>query len=443
MDLRHLGARAALVTGVAAMAAAGLAGPASASVTSRPASGTPQLYPNGTTEQVRQLVQCGGTMYAVGKFTKIQQGASGPVYTRDNIVSFRATSPFTITSWAPNVNGKINTIAFNGTNCGTAYIGGTFTSVDGTAARDFAAISTSTGRVITGIAHSANGQVETIAYHGGHLLTGGDFTAINGSSADPYFTSLSPSTGNNDGYLNLHISGHYSYCLGSRCTSANPTKVYNQQISHSGGLELVEGDFTSVGGLSRQQIFMLNLGSTSATVTPWTSSEFFQHCWFTESFYVRAASWSPGDSTVYIADTGFKPYNWNGSFPFTGLCDVAAAFPATQGSVAHKWINYTGCDSLYSTAADSTTAYFAGHERWSQNKNGCNFAGPGAISAPGFEGLSPSTGLLTFNPTRSRGLGADDMLLTSAGLWIASDNLGGASRCGGAGGHAGICFLPY
>jgi hypothetical protein len=59
------------------------------------------------------------------------------------------------------------------------------------------------------------------------------------------------------------------------------------------------------------------------------------------------------------------------------------------------------------------------------------------------EGLSPSTGHLTFNPTRSRGLGADDMLITRAGLWIASDNFQGSSSCGGVSGHAGICLLPY
>jgi hypothetical protein len=35
------------------------------------------------------------------------------------------------------------------------------------------------------------------------------------------------------------------------------------------------------------------------------------------------------------------------------------------------------------------------------------------------------------------------MLVTSAGLWIASDNLDSSDRCGGATGHAGICFLPY
>ena len=36
-----------------------------------PATGTPALAPTGVTEQVRQLVECGGTMYAVGSFTQI------------------------------------------------------------------------------------------------------------------------------------------------------------------------------------------------------------------------------------------------------------------------------------------------------------------------------------------------------------------------------------
>ncbi|MCW2909100.1 MAG: hypothetical protein JWL68_3889, partial [Actinomycetia bacterium] len=94
-------------------------------------------------------------------------------------------------------------------------------------------------------------------------------------------------------------------------------------------------------------------------------------------------------------------------------------------------------------AADASTAYFGGHERWASNPLGCDFQGPGAIVAPGMEGLSPTTGALTFNPTRGRGKGADDMLITSAGLWIASDNLNNTNQCGGKSGHAGICLLPY
>jgi hypothetical protein len=434
------GARAVIIGGALVLAAS--VPPALASVSTTPASGTPELAPTGTTEQVRQLVQCGQTMYAVGRFSLIKRYST--TYARNNIFSFSAVAPYAVTAWNPNVNGVVNSIAFNGSNCSTAYIGGKFSSVHGTAATDIAAISTSTGVVQTSFAHAANGQVETLVTHAGHLLVGGYFTSINGSS-HKYMASLNPSTGKDDGFIRLGISGHYQYCnaAGTRCAHANGTRVYNQQLSHGGSLDLVEGDFTSVGGRSRQQIFMLSLGGTTAQVTGWTSAAFNRHCWYSEPFYVRAASWSPDDATVYIATTGFKPAGWNGIFPLTGLCDVAAAFPATRTGVSAKWINYTGCDSLYSTAADSTTAYFGGHERWSQNPDGCNFAGPGAISAPGMEGLSPATGKLTFNPTRARGLGADDMLRTAAGLWIASDNLGGSDTCAKVSGHAGICFLPH
>ena len=433
-------ARAGLVSTAAVLAATWAAVPAQAAtgpVSSTPASGTPQLATTGTTEQVRQLVQCGGTMYAVGTFTSIQRFST--VFARNNVFSFAATSPFQVTSWNPNVNGTVNSIAFS-PDCSVAYLGGKFTSVHGTAATNIAAVSTSTGAVITSFAHSANGQVETLLTVGSHLLTGGYFGSINGSSANPFFTSLNTTTGRDDGFLHLSISGNYQF----PGVSSNPTRVYNQQLSHGGTLDLVEGDFTSVGGQPRQQIFMLNVSGTTATVTGWTSAEFSQPCATVEPFYVRAASWSPDDSKVYVATTGFHPFDEpTGSFPRTGLCDAAAAFPAAQASVSRLWINYTGCDSLYSTAADTSTVYIGGHERWASNPNGCDFAGPGAISAPGMAGLSPTTGALTFNPTRDRGLGADDMEITSAGLWIASDNLDGSNRCAGVSGHAGICFLPY
>jgi hypothetical protein len=173
-------------------------------------------------------------------------------------------------------------------------------------------------------------------------------------------------------------------------------------------------------------------------------------CATVEPFYIQAAAWSPDDSTVYIGTTGYHPNGWpTGSAPRTGLCDAAAAFPATQTSVLSEWINYTGCDSLYAAAADGGAAYFAGHERWSMNPNGCDNQGPGAFVAPGIEGLTPGTGSLLLNQggtalyTRARGLGADDMLVTATGLWIASDNSQGSQMCGGVNGLAGLCLLPY
>jgi hypothetical protein len=437
----QLGLRARVgLTSIGVLALAWSASPAQAAtgpVSSTPAAGTPQLATTGATEQVRQLAQCGGTMYAVGTFTEIKRYTT--TYDRNNAFSFAATSPFKVTTWNPNVNGIVNSIAFSA-DCSQAYLGGLFSSVNGTAVKNIAEVSTSTGAVNTAFASSAAGQVSTLLTYGSHVLTGGYFTSINGSSANPYFTSLNTTTGRDDGFLNLAISGNYQF----PGVSNNPTRVYNQQLSNGGTLDLVEGDFTSVGGQPRQQIFMLNLSGAKAAVTSWTSDEFSQACATVEPFYVQAASWSPDDSEIYIGTTGYHPYNMPvGGTPRTGLCDAAAAFPATQADVAHLWVNYTGCDSLYSTAADASTAYFGGHERWSSNPNDCDGQGPGAIVAPGMEGLSPTTGTLTFNPTRDRGLGADDMLVTGGGLWIASDNLDGSSACAGVYGYAGICFLPY
>lgn len=425
----------------AAQAGTGGEQPPSGVVSAKPVTNTPHLATTtSTTEQVRQLVQCGGTMYAVGTFSSIRKGST--TYARTDIFSFSASTPYTVTSWAPKVVGStstgetgtnaINSIAFANGNCSVAYIGGHFTSVNGTSVTNIAAISTSTGNVVGTFAHSANAGVNTLAAVNGHLLVGGNFTAINGASI-PYMVSLSPSTGKSDGFLNLSIHG---------------SKIYNQQISHGRTLDLVEGAVSSVGGVTRHQIFMLNVGGAKATVTGWYSPDFNVSC--VQSFWARAAAWSPDDSTVYVATTGYHVSGSSTHGPQNGPCDVALAYPATQTSLSHEWINYTGCDSLYSVAADSKGAYFGGHERWSMNQEACDTLGAGGYNAPGMEGLDPANGNLFVNAgntagyySRARGLGADDMLVTSAGLWIASDNSDGSASCGGVAGLAGICLLPY
>ena len=85
-------------------------------------------------------------MYAVGSFSQILHG--GSTYTRHNAFSFRATSPFTVTSWTPRVNGTVNSITFSGGNCSHAYIDGSFSSVNGSNAQNIAEVSTSGAAVL-------------------------------------------------------------------------------------------------------------------------------------------------------------------------------------------------------------------------------------------------------------------------------------------------------
>ena len=399
-----------------AVSTVGLASPASAAVPGpadvRAAPWTPQLATSGTdgsVERVRQMVRCEGTMYAVGRFTDIRKGST--TYTRNNAFSFSATNG-NLTSWNPNVDGQVNAIALNA-DCSTAYLGGSFTSINGTAVKNIAAVSTSTGNVLSTFAHSASGKVNTLALVGGHLLVGGNFTAINQSTKD-YLVSLDPDDGRDDGYVNLNISGRYVYTdQGGRSSGNNSTNVYNFALSPDGTKLLAMGVFTSVGGEPRRQIVMLNLGAT-ATVSPWYSPEFDQNCATVEPFWLQDASWSPDMSTIYIATTGYKPatnlnpYVGTGYFtsePRGGLCDVAAAFPATPEPVLHDWVNHTGCDSLYSTAADANHVYIGGHQRWADSPNGCDGRGTQGIPAPGMGGLDPSQRAARLQPhqgTRTR-----------------------------------------
>lgn len=450
--------RRLLTSGLAAAVAMSLTGAAEGhaslprSLSAHPLTGTPH-FPVSTraTEQIRQLFKCGRIMYAVGKFSVIEQG--GHRYIRNNAFSFGASPPFRLTRWNPDVSGEVNSITFVNGHCGYAYLGGRFGTVGGRRAVNIAEVkAVGTGALVPAFRHFANKPVQTLASYGRHILAGGYFTEINGSSADRYMASLNSRSGLDDRLLRLHISGHYVYPR----VAPNGTRIFNQQISHSGTLDLVEGDFTLVGGKHRRQIFMLNLASRPhATVTGWSSPRFdggfgypphgyYYNCSSKEPFYIRAAAWSPNDGTVYVATTGYRPWNYRFRYPLKGLCDVAAAFTAGRHFAFLKWINYTGCYSLYSATAGARTAYFAGHELWSQSPDGCKQLrhDPNAIFAPGFEGLSARTGRLTFNPTRSRGLGADDLLLTAAGLWIASDNFRGSQMCGKVNGLSGICFLP-
>src|SRR5438270_3311810 len=244
-----LGAGTALmaVSGVAAQATTGnTAGglpPPGTGVMAKPVTGTPHFSPtHRPIEQVRQLAQCGGTMYAVGSFSQILQ--RNHAFARHNAFSLSATSPFTVKSWAPKVNGTVNSIAFLGGKCSRAYIGGSFSSVNGTKAKNIAEITTSKGALVKRFAHNASAPVETLRAVAGRILVGGEYKSINGSSANPYMTGLNSTTGKDDGFVHLKISGHYQY----PGVHYNATKVYNQAVSHSRKLDMVMGDFTSVGG---------------------------------------------------------------------------------------------------------------------------------------------------------------------------------------------------
>jgi hypothetical protein len=404
-----------------------------ATVGSSPADWTPYLVPSPVNQRVEELQPCKRRMYAVGSMTAVGRGSA--TFARSNVFSFSAKTG-AMTSWAPQVNGPVRSIAFS-KDCRTVYLGGAFTRVNRVAVRNLVAVGAVTGKVKRRFKHHVNGPLSTVRYAHGAVIIGGAFSTVNGARRTSV-ASLRPVTGVVSRYLHLRIT---------RTSGQTRTNVYNSQLSHDRDRLLIEGVFSSINGHPRQQAAVLDLGKHRVRLSGWSSPELSQACQI--GFYVRGGSWSPNDRTIYLASTGIQPTSGPGSGtnePRAGLCDSLAAFPSAERSVSHTWINYTGCDSLYSAVSDRDNVYVGGHERWADNADGCNDPGPGAVSRPGIGSINPRTGMATsWNPTRSRGRGAGQLLLTKAGLWVASDTWidGSSQQCSGVSHHGGICFFPY
>jgi hypothetical protein len=371
--------------------------------------------PNVASGAVYKLTQVGGTMYAGGVFSSVSTPAGvspGGTFARSNIVAFNAATGVVSTTFAPNVNGEVWALASDGSSL---WIGGTFTSVNGTARRGIAKLNPTTGAVDTAFnANLTSGKVTELALVSGRLIAGGTFPGK--------LRAVNPATGANTGYLNLSISGTVA-------DNAGPVEVYRFAVNPAGTRLVAVGNFTSVGGQTRYRAFMLTLGTT-ASVNAWYYPPLQNLCAAGSlPDYMRDVDFSPDGSWFAFVSTGY--------IPTTGgvgrdLCDAAARFETGITNPARPtWINYTGGDTLHSVAATDVAVYVQGHQRWLNNPQGRNSAGPGAVSRQGIGAISPTSGLaLSWNPGKERGVGGKDLYVTSAGLWVGSDTnlIGGETR---------------
>src|SRR3954447_23553028 len=127
------------------------AGVGTEAISSTPASYTPWLLKTVANQYVRQITQCGDTMYAVGTISAVGQGSN--TYSRGNAFSFSASSG-AVTDWNPQADGPVYSVALS-PDCATAYLGGAFHMVHGTPANNIVAVDTASGAVKAEFAHDA------------------------------------------------------------------------------------------------------------------------------------------------------------------------------------------------------------------------------------------------------------------------------------------------
>jgi hypothetical protein len=393
-------------------------------VSAVPASFTPDVN-DGT---VFAIAQVGPKIILGGTFTSISpQDDQIAVYTQPNVVAFDATTgTIDQTGFLPVVNGKVDTV-IPGPRPHQVYIGGSFTQVDGRAMR-VALLNTNTGALAPSWHPSSiNNTVSKLVLAGGRLYVAGAFTTV-GVTSHEGLATVNPTTGKVTPYVQLAFTGHHNY--GTKCQPAKrkcapgETGVKSLDVDPAGTRLVAVGNFTKVSGAARDQVAMLKLGQSSATVdTHWATDAYTARC-LAKSFdsYIRDVQFAPDGSYFVIAATGGTGTNSDGT---KSSCDSAARYQTdrTGRDVRPLWIDYTGEDSLWTVAVTGTAVYVGGHQRWLNNPHGLNVAGAGAVPRPGLAALSPVSGLpLSWNPGRNpRGAGCFALLATGTGLWIGSD----------------------
>ncbi|MGH3486419.1 MAG: PKD domain-containing protein, partial [Actinopolymorphaceae bacterium] len=392
-------------------------------VSANPANSTPHVLDG----HVKAIVQVGDTVVLGGAFTQVSSADGKTVYNRSNLVAFNATTGAVSTSFVPQVDDEVATLAVS-SDGKSVYAGGFFDAVNGQPVKSLARINLADGKLTSGFTTPAlNGRVKDLKLVKGRLWIAGTFGYVGGKKQAALAT-LNPATGALDPYQSVVFSGQR--------TAAGFLQILKIDITPDGSRLVAIGDFTAVDGQPRTQIAMLDLGGTKASVANWKTDFYTSTCNASFPTYMRDVDLAPDGSYFVVVTTG----GYQGGPPAS--CDTAARFEtgASGAGVTPTWVDYTGGDTHFSVAITGTAVYVGGHFRWQNNPHGpADRAGAGAISRDGIAALDPANGMpLRWNPGRTRGVGVFDMVATSQGLWVGSDT----DRIGNWEYHGRIAFFP-
>jgi hypothetical protein len=355
---------------------------------------------------VRAIVQIGNTIYLGGTFSSVTSYGSTTAVTRNDILAFDATTGVISTTFLPTLNGPVDALVA-APDGQSIYVGGEFSSVNGVATKSLTRLNVSNGAVATGFKTVAiNGNVLDLRLSNNRLFIGGNFTKV-ATHTQSVLATLNAATGAFDPFQSLAFSGTHH---------GGSTSLQKMDITPDGSKLVAIGNFTSVGGVSHDQVVMLNLTGASAALQNWTTTFYTANCASAFNSYMRDLDISPDGSYMVISTTGA----YGGS---ASPCDSTTRWEMNAtGTQTFTWLANTGGDTTYAVAITGTAVYTGGHFRWQNNSFAGDKPGAGAVARTGIAALDPANGLpLDWNPGRTRGVGVFDILATSTGLWVGSD----------------------
>lgn len=384
-------------------------------VRSHPVAYTPHAM-NGS---VIAMVQVDDKVIAAGTFTRVSPSGTfhdtSDDLVRNRIFAFDASTGEIDRQFDPDLAGPAYSLATDGVSI---YVAGRFGDVGGDKRFKRVVKLNPSGEVDTAFRAVPNGRVNEVVVRGEDVFVGGQFTKIrNRQVVTPRsrLAVLSAADGAVLPGIDLTFSGVYDPSLGGATT------IKRFDVSPDGDTLVAIGNFSSVGGQSRPQLAVLDLAGGGATVSPWRTDRYGlsrSNCSNSFKSPVRDLDISPDGSFFIVTTTGA----FAGGANRGTLCDTIARWDLSSTGNDPVWIDYTGGDTTYGVAITGPVAYVGGHFRWLNNPYRGDAAGPGAVPRSGVAALDVVNGLpLSWNPGRSRGVGAQAMYATDQGLWVGSD----------------------
>jgi hypothetical protein len=349
--------------------------------------------------QVQALAEVGSKIVVGGTFTQVKNPRTSAPLPRSYLFSYDRTTGRVDTTFVPVLDGSVDALqaASDGTS---VYVAGTFGSVNGVARPWLARIDVGTGALVGTFSAGLNGRVSDLDLRAGTLYAAGWFTksrtlALGGLAA------LNATTGRASTALTLALA-----------TTRVPDGVRTVNVTPDQTRMVVAGNFTSVGGVARDQIAMIDLSSQPNTVrTDWATGSLAFTCTTCTTkkihTYVRDVAMSADGSYVVVGNTFYYPGNGDAALRF----EVGA----TGSDIRPTWQHWTGTDTITAvTLTADGVAYIGGHFRWYGTVSSGRI--PGRITRWGLAALDAGTGLAyEWVPTRERGYGVLAMLITSTG----------------------------
>lgn len=320
-------------------------------------------------------VMVGNRVYAGGSFSNARPAgapAGSSTVARGNMLAYDIVTGALVTSWAPTFNAQVRAMAVS-PDKSRLYVGGDFTTVNGTSRRRIAAFDTATGNLVASFNPPINYHVNALVATNTTVYAGGEFQDV-GTQVRPGLAAFNASNG----------------ALLNWAPAATGGDVWAMTMNPAGTRIAVGGSFTALNGSSNPGYGLGMVDAATGANLPFAINSSVRNG--TSNGAITTLT-SDGD---YVYGGGYTYGRSGGTFE--------GVFAASWADGTPHWINDCHGDT-YSLHAQGEVVYSASHTHYCENIDSIRQGDGGVGDYPYFRGLAMGrtpTGTVTWEPDQGR-----------------------------------------